>query len=986
VTSSTTARQPASRTRLALTITAVAIAVLVILFFVVAGLYTDVLWFKQVGYLSVLTTGWAASVIMFFVGFIAMAVPVFLSIEIAFRARPVYAKLNAQLDRYQQVVEPLRRLATIGIPVLLGIFAGVSASSKWTVVWQYFNRTSFGVTDPQFHLDVSFYTYELPFFRGVAAFASAIVLISGLASIATTYLYGAIRISGREVRISKSARVQLAVVAAIYLAVQAGSIWLDQYTTLTNPSQGFLSTGAGYTEVNATIPSRAILAIIAGVVALLFVVTAIIGRWRLPIIGTALLLVSGLIIGSVYPYIIQKFQVDPSARSLESTYIQRNIDATRTAYGVDGVKEVQYKATTDTQEDALKNDAETTTNIRIIDPALVSDSFKQLERFKQYYTFPDNLDVDRYDIDGKSQDTVIAVRELDQSGLGDSQTWYNNELVYTHGYGLVAAYGNQRTTDGKPLFLESGIPVTGALGTFEPRIYFGQNSPSYSIVGAAKGTKPIELDYPSSSSSSSDASATTTTFSGNGGPKLDNLFTQLAYAIKFSSEQIVLSDAVTKDSQILYDRDPLVRVQKVAPYLTLDKDPYPAVVNGRIVWIIDGYTTTASYPYSKTEQLSAAIADTYTPSPTFAVDDINYIRNSVKATVDAYDGKVTLYSWDAKDPILKTWEKIYPATVKPQSAMSAQLLKHVRYPSDLFKVQRAILGSYHVTDPASFYSSDDQWVTPNDPTLSAANAKLQPPYYLTMQVPGTDKPAFTLYSTYIPNSTTASSSNVLKGYLAVDSDAGADYGKLTLLTLPEQTTTPGPGQVQSQFKTDNSVSTTVNLLTTGGNTEVEYGNLLTLPVGGGLLYVQPVYVRSTGETSYPLLRKMLVAFGDKVAFEDTLDEALNTLFGGSGVVVPDSGAGSGGTDSGTTTPSTGGGTTTTTTNAALTKALAAASTALADRTAAYAKNDLVAAATADAALQAAVTAAVAAESSSSSSSSGSSSSTSTPTPTPTSTK
>ncbi|CAN5265965.1 hypothetical protein BH11ACT2_BH11ACT2_09270 [soil metagenome] len=546
----------------------------------------------------------------------------------------------------------------------------------------------------------------------------------------------------------------------------------------------------------------------------------------------------------------------------------------------------------------------------------------------------------------------------------------------------MAAYGNQRTTDGKPLFLQSGIPSTGSLGKFEPRIYFGENSPQYSIVGAPKDSKAIELDYPSSADSN--ASTTTTTFAGNGGPKLNNLFTQLAYAIKFSSEQIVLSDAVTKDSQILYDRDPLVRVQKVAPYLTLDKDPYPAVVDGRIVWLVDGYTTTASYPYSKTEQLSNAIADTYTPTPTFAIDDINYIRNSVKATVDAYDGKVTLYSWDDKDPVLKTWEKIYPSTVKPQSEMSAQLLKHVRYPADLFKVQRAILGSYHVTDPQSFYSSDDQWVTPNDPTSDATDAKLQPPYYLTMQVPGTAKPAFTLYSTFIPKSTTTSSSNVLKGYLAVDSDAGSNYGKLTLLTLPEQTTTPGPGQVQNQFKTDNSVSTQVNLLTTGGNTRVEYGNLLTLPVGGGLLYVQPVYVRSSGETSYPLLRKMLVAFGDKVAFEDTLDGALNTLFGDSGVIVPDSGSGegdSGGT--GTVDPSTGSGSGSgsTTDNAALTKALAEASQALQDRTAAYAKNDLVAAATADKALQDAVAAALAAESTT-----GSSTSTPTPTPTPTPTK
>ncbi|MEP6478349.1 MAG: UPF0182 family protein [Rhodoglobus sp.] len=942
---STTSR-PASRTRATLTITAIVIAVLVIAFFVASGLYTDVLWYDQLGFLSVLTTQWFSGAILFLIGFLGMAIPVWLSIEIAFRWRPVYAKLNSQLDRYQQVIEPLRRLAMLGIPIVLGIFGGVSAASRWPTVLQWLNQTSFGVKDPQFGLDISFYFYNLPLWHGVLGFASAVLLIAFLAALATSYLYGALRFSGREVRISRTARVQLAVTAAIFLALQAISIWLDQYTTVNTQGAGFLQTGAGYTEANATIPGRAILAGIAALVAILFIVTAIIGRWRLPIIGTALLLVSGLLIGSVYPWIVQRFQVDPSARTLESTYIDRSIKATRDAYGVADVKEVPYSATTDAEAGALKEDAETTANIRIIDPSLVPQAFAQLQQFKQYYQFAKRLDVDRYTIDGKTQDTVIAVRELDQTGLGDSQTWYNNTVVYTHGYGVVAAYGNQRASDGQPVFLESGIPSVGSLGDFEPRVYFGEESPEYSIVGAAKGAKKIELDYPSAGSDNNQNA--TTTFSGNGGPKLDNIFKKLVYAIKFQSEQIVLSDAVTDQSQILYDRNPKLRVQKVAPYLTLDSDPYPAIVDGKIVWIIDGYTTGDAYPYSQIEQLSRTIADTDTPDPAFATDDINYIRNSVKATVDAYDGKVTLYAWDDKDPVLKTWQKIFPGTVKPQSEMSAQLLDHVRYPADLFKAQRAILGSYHVTDAGSFYSSDDQWVTPNDP-VGTANT-LQPPYYLSMQLPGQTAPAFTLYSTYIPKGSADSTRNVLTGYLAVDSDAGPNYGKLTLLTLPKQDTVPGPGQVQNNFSTDTEVANQLALLERG-KTEVKLGNLLTLPVGGGLLYVQPVYVQSTSNTTYPLLRKVLVAFGDQIAFEDTLDQALNSLFGGdSGASAGDGGVPPTTTPTdGTTPPST-----TPTDNAALTQALADAKQALADRTAAYAANDLVAAAQADKRLQEAI--------------------------------
>ena len=878
-----------------------AVATLIVVVIGVAALgllsvYTDFLWFGQLGFQSVFTTQIVAQAAAFAAGAIVMALFSWLGFFLAFKNRPIYVKFSGENDpfaAYRQLLDQLRRLIMIGLPAVLGVLGGVAAASQWETVLLWVNRTYTGEVDPQFGLDVSFYLFDLPFLSAAVGFVSAAVLLAGLVATVVHLIYGGIRFGGRETKVAKAAQVQIGITAAIYLLVQGLSLWLDQYATMTSSSG--LYTGATYTDANAVIPGFQILALISAVVAVLFLITAVIGKWRISIMGTALMIVSSLILGGLYPWIVQTFQVVPNERTLEAEYIKRNIEATRTAYGLDKVEVSEYKATTDATAGALRQDAETTANIRIIDPALVSASFKQLEQYKQYYSFASHLDVDRYVIDGKTQDTVIATRELQQSGLGDSQSWYNNVIVYTHGYGVVAAFGNQRSSEGQPVFLQKGIPSNGLLGKYEPRIYFGESSPSYSIVGAAKGSEPRELDYPAGDGESDQ---TYTTFNGNGGPKLDNIVSRLAYAIKFQSEQILLSDAINSESQILYNRDPRTRVAAVAPYLTLDSDSYPAVVDGRVVWIVDGYTTSNNYPYSRSENLSQAITDSGT-SNTFARGSINYIRNSVKATVDAYDGSVKLYAWDEEDPILKTWSKIYPNTLLSVKDMSGDLLSHVRYPADLFKVQRAVLGAYHVSDPGSFYSQEDAWMTPNDPVsaTSVTNGSLQPPYYLTMQVPGTSAPAFSLYTTFIPKSTGEASRNVLKGYLVADSDAGStagkvssEYGKLRLLSLPASTIVPGPGQVQNAFSTDAEVGRLLNILRQG-STKVLNGNLLTLPVGGGLLYVQPVYIQSTGETSFPLLKKVLVAFGDKIAFEDTLDAALDALFGGnSGAAAGDGGS------------------------------------------------------------------------------------------------
>ncbi len=885
--------------------------VLIAAFFAFASFYADFLWFKQLGFETVLKTRWFATAVMFVVGFVAMAVPVALCIQIAYRVRPVYAKLSAQLDRYQEVIEPLRRLAMWGIPLFFGLFAGLAAAAQWPTIWLFFAGGETGEKDPLLGADVGFYLFQLPFWSAIVSFVSAVLILCLIVSAVVMYLYGSVRISGNELRVSKAGRVQLAVLAGLYLIAQAANLWLDRYEKIVTPEERI--TGAGYTTANANIPGLSILAVIALLVAVAFFVTAAIGRWKLPVIGTGLLLVSALVLGIGYPWAVQTFQVTPNLNAMQAPYYQYNLDATRKAYGVDNLKVTDYSASTEASAGQLRQDADATASIRIMDPLVISPAFSQREGSRDYYQFPSSLDVDRYEIDGTMQDTIVAVRELDESRIPE-QTWNNRVAVYTHGYGLVAAAGNQRSNTGEPVFLERGIPSHGFLTDldYEPRVYFGENSPTYSIVGAPEGSAPVELDYQRGADG---ASGTYTTFEGEGGPKLGNLFNKLVYAMKFQSEQILFSDLVNEESQILYNRHPADRVQAAAPYLTLDNDIYPSVVDGRMVWIVDAYTVSSSYPYSEIRNLSDALADSTVAQPRFASDNINYMRNAVKATVDAYDGSVTLYAWEPEDPILKAWQNIFPNTVKPIAEMSGELMSHVRYPQDLFKVQRSILGTYHVDQAQSFAQQDNRWQTPLDPR-DPNQANLQPPYYLSMQVPGQDSPRFSLFSTFIPFS---ENRNVLTGYLSVDSDAGStagevadSYGTISLLEIDADTTVPGPGQVQNSFNTEPRLVSEINLMQQG-ESKVVYGNLLTLPVGGGLLYVQPVYLQASSGTQMPVLGLVLVSFGEKIAYATTLTDALNNLFGGDAgaeagdgdvnpvePVVPEEPSGTGEVDEGST--------------------------------------------------------------------------------------
>jgi uncharacterized membrane protein (UPF0182 family) len=644
-----------------------------------------------------------------------------------------------------------------------------------------------------------------------------------------------------------------------------------------------LITGLTYSDVNALLPAKSILAAIAVICSLLFFANIIRKSWLLPTAGVALMVIASVLIAGVYPAAIQQFQVKPSESTKEAPFIQRNIDATRDAYGLSKVEVTDYQATVTTSAGQLANDAATIANIRLMDPNVLSATFRQLQQIKPYYAFADSLDIDRYKIDGKERDVVVAVRELNIDG-NPSRNWINDHLVYTHGFGMVGAFGNTVDADGKPTFTVGDIPPTKGLGEFQPRVYFGENVPDYSIIGGPAASNPVELDYPDDNSPNGQKNYT---YTGKGGVPMGSLFTRLLFAIKYQEQRIVLSNLINSESKILFNRNPRERVAKVAPWLTIDGDPYPAIIDGKILWIIDGYTTSAGYPNSRVVNLAnTGDALTSRSNAVSSLDDrnVNYIRNSVKATVDAYDGTVSLYQWDDKDPVLSTWSKAFPGSVKPRSEISADLLAHVRYPEDMFRVQRDILSAYHVTTADAFYGGQDFWRVPLDPSSFGANSANQPPYYLTMQIPGQSKPTFSLYTPFVPRGGREN----LTALAVVNSDAGDEYGKITVLQLPRSTNIAGPSQVSSNFEAKPEVATSLSLLRQGGS-DVVLGNLLTLPVGKGLLYVQPVYVRATGNTAaYPLLQKVLVSFGDQIGFSETLQGALDQVFGGnSGTTVSD---------------------------------------------------------------------------------------------------
>ena len=871
------------------------LGVLLLLGGTVVSLYTDLLWFRSVDYSTVFTTVLTTKLLMFVLFGLLMAVLVGANIAIAYRMRPPFRPMSLEqqnLERYRVAVEPfLRTLLLVGSAVF-GLFAGLSAAARWETWLLWRNGTDFGQVDAQFGRDIAYYAFTYPFLRFVLGFLLTAIILATIVAAATHYLFGGVRLQSGGEKVSPAARAHLSVLLGIVVLLKAYAYYLDRFG-LAFSERGVVQ-GASFTDVNAVLPAKNILVGIAVVCALLFFANIVVRNIFIPVMALGLLVLSAVVIGGIYPAYTQQFRVKPNEVQKEAMFIGRNIEATRKAYGIDETVVTNYKGERTASPAELRADSGTIPNARLLDPNELPPTFEQLQRIRSYFGVnSDSLDVDRYTIDGVTQDYIVAAREVDQRKLtGQQRNWINEHLIYTHGNGFIAAPANEVDADGQPVFAVGGVPVQGVNGgpspirIDQPRVYFGELSPEYSVVNTEQG----EIDGPESGGEQQ-----TFNYDGKGGVRLGGLVNKLAFAAKFREPNLLLSGAIQPDSRIMYIREPLTRVQKVAPFLELDSDPYPAVVDGKMLWIVDGYTTSAGYPYAQRTVLGNATADSQNQNARrLPQEEVNYIRNSVKATVDAYTGEVTLYKFGKLDPVLETWGKAFDGILRPESEISTELRAHLRYPEDLFKLQRELLAQYHELNPQAFYNKEDFWAVPRDPADAVnraanagdaaaaapaagnlqeqvATAPPQPPYYALLQFPGQPASRFSLSTSFValgrPN---------LTAFASVSSDP-EDYGVIRVLEL-EANDVPGPGQVANQFLTNPQVAESLLALRRNG-TNLTFGNLLTLPVGGGLLYVQPVFVRAQGGESFPTLQRVIVSFGTDTASEPTLPEALDSLFG-----------------------------------------------------------------------------------------------------------
>jgi uncharacterized membrane protein (UPF0182 family) len=865
-----------------------ALFLLFTLFDRVINVWTDWLWFDEVRYRQIFTGVLTTRLVLFALFGAGMAVIVAVNLYLAYRLRPLLRPHSLEqqtLDRYRLLLAPRIGASISAFTVLVGLFAGLSAQGRWQQWMLFANAQRFGIKDPQFHLDVGFYVFEYPFWRYLLGAAFTAVVVSVLGALAMHYLFGGVRLQGAGDRMTVAARAHLTTLIALFVLLKAVAYYLDRRGLLLGHNDSADVYGAGYTDINALLPAKEILAWISVVVAIAILVFS--NAWMRsllwPGVAMGLLVISAVAIGGIYPYAVQQFTVKPSPLSKEPPYIQRSIDATRQAYGLTDVKVSTYDAANTQPSASLASDKGTVSNIRLLDPAVVSDTYTQLQQARGFYDFGEKLDIDRYPFQGSTQDYVVGAREINYTRLSQQQSnWQNKHTVYTHGYGFVAAPANRLVCGGQPLFvsgfLDDGTkkPATGGgescstpteqISTAQPRIYYGERMSEYAVVGSTD-KKDAEFDRPTSGADQY------FTYDGQGGVSIGSYWRRLLYAAQYRETNFLLSSVFNNNSKLLYVRAPRERVEKVAPFLKMDGDPYPAVVNGRVLWVLDGYTTSSTYPYAQRVNLRDATSDAQTGAGTVpqAREEVNYLRNSVKATVDAYDGTVKLYSYDDSDPVLKAWNQAFGGKlIQPRSSIPAELEKHFRYPEDQFKVQRDLLTRYHVTAPDQFFSGPNFWQVPNDPSPETEKqGQKQPPYYLVAQLPGQEQPVFQLTAAMTPKG---------RPNLSALISAALVNGKpkIQLLQLPEGTVTAGPGQVQQSMTSIPDVTKDLTQFRSQ-NSKPVYGNLLSLPVAGGMLYVEPLYIRSTTDTSYPLMRKVLVSYGKYVAYEDTLQAAIDSL-------------------------------------------------------------------------------------------------------------
>jgi uncharacterized membrane protein (UPF0182 family) len=831
-------RQPPDLRRPLLFITA--FFLLWVLFSIAPRLYTDYRWFEEVGYTSVFTTEWSARLTIFFGAAVVFFLFYLINIAIARRLTP---RVTDESSRWAQVAAFAGKSITfllVSAGLFLAFIVGTLAQNNWLTFLRYANAAPFGVSDPIFNQDVAFYVFTLPVYRFLVSWGGGAIVLAALAT-GATYLMGLGRIQW-----TNAVKAHLSFLGSLFLLINAWSYQLDKYE-LVYSARGVVF-GASYTDVNAQIPAFNILSILAAALAVLLLVNVFVRALKAIGIAVALWILAAVVLSEFYPGFIQNFEVKPNEFTKEEPYIKYNIALTRQAYALDAIQDAPYPADDAPSPADIARNADTVNNIRLQDYRPLLQTYNQIQSIRTYYDFAD-VDIDRYTINGKYRQVMISARELATQKLSDkAQTWVNLHLVYTHGYGVAVSPVNEFTTDGLPSLLVKDIPPTGAIPVTRPQIYFGEETTSYVFVK----TREKEFDYPKGEENAF------TMYEGTGGVPVGAYWDRLMFALRFGDMNILLTDALTGDSRVMFNRQIQTRVKRLAPFLTLDSDPYPVIADGKLVWIQDAYTTTDRYPYSEPNRRG-----------------VNYIRNSVKIAIDAYDGATTFYIAEPDEPILKAYRAIFPALFKPMDQMPAALRDHLRYPEGLFSTQAAMYQTYHMQDPLVFYNKEDLWAVPNESADGKPNT--MEPYYVIMRLPGDPKEEFMLMQPFTP----AKRQNMV-AWMSAKSD-GADYGKRLVYRFPKDKLVYGPEQIHARLNQDPTISSQLTLLNQRGS-RVVWGNLLVIPIEKSLLYIQPMYLLAE-QSQIPQLKRVVVATSNAIAMEPTLGDALARVFGATAAPV-----------------------------------------------------------------------------------------------------
>jgi uncharacterized protein len=852
--------------------------VLVVLIWLASGLarfWLNLLWFREVGKTQVF---WGVLGVEIGLGLLTglgtvliVGGNLWMAQRMAVPSRPLVVGESAAEDLRRALV-PYLRAFRIAVVAVLGLLVGLHGASQWRTYMLWRNHVPFGDRDAQFGRDIGFYVFSLPFQRAVFGWLLFTLLATTLLVVAEHWLLGGIQPAAKGNRVAPHVHAHLAILLGCIVLLKAWGYRLDQFTLVFSP-RGVV-TGASYTDVHAQLPALRLLMLVAPVCAVLFFLNFRSRDFTLPVAGTLLLVLSSVLIGGVVPAFVQRFQVAPQELQREEPYIQRNIDATRKAFALEGVETSDFPAAEDLTPAAVRANAATVDNIRLWEADVLKTAIQNLQAIGQYYEFRD-VDVDRYRIGGTARQVMISAREVEPRNLDASaQTWVNLHLAYTHGYGVVAAQVNRAETSGRPDFIVSGFDQqAAAIPVRQPRIYFGEpppDTPAYVVVGS----RQPEVDSPSVSGQSQ----LLVRYDGRGGVQLASPLRRLAAAVRFRDLNLLISSNFNARSRILFNRDIRDRTEKAAPFLQWDADPYVAVVDGRVVFIRDGYTTTDNYPYSQRIRLDVAARRT-DPEDRGVGGEANYIRNSVKAVVDAYDGTTTLYAFDDTDPLLRAWRRAFPGLFAPRSAMSADLQAHLRYPEDLFSIQTDRYASYHIGAARDFYSKQDFWALPEDRSgqltrgegslVVAGTKPRMRPYYLLTRLPGEHDEQFVLVMPFTPNN-----KQNMVAYMAARSDP-IGYGKITLFSLPRARTVFGPTQVHAQILADPDVAKELTLFNQQGSTVI-LGNLLTVPIKDALLYVQPIFVQAS-QGAIPELRRVPVFFNNQLGYTADLADSINQV-------------------------------------------------------------------------------------------------------------